>query len=278
MFGSIQLPVHKIAVNNINNIKNINGTSNPIINTENNKPEKTNSNEGTSMQYNANMDVMLNSLNRIKMNEDAIKKIGCPALLPLASSCKNKGMAVINGVNVSLKSLNTELNKIMHNQNLSQEEIEEKIALINAKQEAIIKEAETKIETIEKISDLVSNLVGPFMQLKGSGIDTNTLTEMIKNLLGSINTAPSSLSDAKNAEDVEKLSKKNIKNIFGEKPDDLASKYTTELDKKIDKAQQKLNNQETKPEEKNMLKIEISVYNTQKKFFNDLFKQFSNIK
>ncbi len=235
----------------------------------NNQDEYIETTYGEDINY---MSAIYDTVTQMAMNEASIKQVGCTALQPAARSCTNKATAIAANIGNSLKSLDAEIQQISQNKNLSQEEIESKIALINAKKEALIEEGEAKINAIGKLSDAVLNLIGPVMQLKGTGADISVMTEMITELLGSINTSSSSLSDAKNVDEVKKMSENNMKNIFGSDKDTMSAKYINELDKRIDEAKKKLKSKDIDAQEKEKLKTEIEVYTIQKKCFKDLFK------
>ena len=87
--------------------------------------------------------------------------------------------------------------------------------MIKSKKESVIKEAEKKVSLLEKISDKLTQMAPAFLQLKYMQVDTTELTKPLMSLINGIDTAPSNLKNARNPQDLQKISMENMNNIFG---------------------------------------------------------------
>ena len=213
--------------------------------------------------------------NTISQNEKSLGDIGCVALKSIASKAKNKVTNVSESALGVLKGLASDLKKVLNDKNLSEEEKESKINMIMAKKDAIIAEAEAKADALLKISDMLTTLLPAFLDLKSMGINTDEFTESLITMIDSINVAPSNLNDAKNPDDVKKLSKENLKNIFGANSKDFVQKNIQKFDIKIDKLKEKLTNKDLSKQEKTQAQAELKVCKEIRNFFAGFSKQVS---
>ncbi len=213
--------------------------------------------------------------NTISQNEKSLGDIGCVALKSIASKAKNKVTNVSESALGVLKGLASDLKKVLNDKNLSEEEKESKINMIMAKKDAIIAEAEAKADALLKISDMLTTLLPAFLDLKSMGINTDEFTESLITMIDSINVAPSNLNDAKNPDDVKKLFKENLKNIFGANSKDFVQKNIQKFDIKIDKLKEKLTNKDLSKQEKTQAQAELKVCKELRNFFAGFSKQVS---
>ncbi len=243
------------------------------------KDEKSIEDIETKLQYDKQIYAGLTNLYEVSasiaQNEKSLGDIGCVALKSVASKAKNKLSNINQSALSALKRLSGDLNGILNDKKLSEEEKESKIKMIMAKKDAIIAEAEAKADALLKISDMLSTLVPVFLDLKAMGINTNEITEALTGMIDSINVAPSNLNDAKNPDDVKKLSKENLKNIFGNNSQNFVQKNIQKFDSKIDKLKEKLANKDLSNQEKTQAQSELKAYKKLRNFFEGFLKQVS---
>ena len=85
--------------------------------------------------------------------------------------------------------------------------------LLEAKRDAVLKEANENILAVVKITDAFLDIAPMFLQLKSMGVETNEIVATLSDLISSINDSPSNFKQAKDLNELKDL-KKTSKRIY----------------------------------------------------------------
>ena len=261
-------------------VKNTGNVNNKVLNSKNSTVsihgDKILQNKDVSLSSSDMFAVLSDASQRIADNANNLKEMGVPALQSVAVTVSNKAVNIISSASNECFKYDGELNKILEDSSLSPDEKKSKISLIKSKKESVIKEAEKKVSLLEKISDKLTQMAPAFLQLKYMQVDTTELTKPLMSLINGIDTAPSNLKNAKNPQDLQKISMENMNNIFGKDSQEDLQKLIKNIDKKIDKKEYQMNDKFAdyfvrvrNPEVIKVLKIQKQLYTELAAMFKD---------
>lgn len=209
-------------------------------------------------------------LRNIFIVKGVLHQNGGTALEPMAEKLCSKGQALVRNSIAAIDGLNEELKALQNNKELSPSEIESKTKLIQAKIEAVEKEAGAKIGILDTLASALPSLIGMVKEMQENGIPLDTLTEIFDKITENMSSAPSNLKGAENSDDLNKLLQNNMKNLLGSDSTEKTEALTKDLDKKTEVAQDKLKNPDLSKEEKDKAKIELKIFRKQKNIIQDL--------
>ncbi len=261
-------------------VKNTGNVNNKVLNSKNSTVsihgDKILQNKDVSLSSSDMFAVLSDASQRIADNANNLKEMGVSALQSVAVTVSNKAVNIISSASNECFKYDGELNKILEDSSLSPDEKKSKISLIKSKKESVIKEAEKKVSLLEKISDKLTQMAPAFLQLKYMQVDTTELTKPLMSLINGIDTAPSNLKNAKNPQDLQKISMENMNNIFGKDSQEDLQKLIKNIDKKIDKKEYQMNDKFAdyfvrvrNPEVIKVLKIQKQLYTELAAMFKD---------
>lgn len=211
-----------------------------------------------------------NVRNRIATVIKTLDDRGSYALKGVASAAGEKVKAIEEKLYSAFDGLNNEIVKISGDKSLTKEEKAERIALIEKKKEALIKEASSKSKILEKIASSTLEMASFFTMLQAADANTNELTNVMKNIINSIDSSPSNLKKIENIEELKKATEENMKNILGKGTEEKLKKSLDDIDKKVEKRKYKLADQFTNYSDRLRMDEELKVFEEEKKLIYDL--------
>ena len=235
-------------------------------------------NQVTNINSNIDKSAIYDDLSVMGNTYKALKDIGCTPLVSISMSILQKANGIIKNIDNALNALSQEVNQL-YNQDLTEEELNEKLELIKAKQDAIIQEGETKTSALAQIADLLMDLAPPIMELKSMGGSSEIIYSVINDLVGSISTSPSEIKDVKNKQDVQEQLKKNKKNIFGNDTEMKLKSQIQNLEAEIETREKSIKeDKDIDSKKKDLYKLENKIFIGQKKCLENFLKKVESIK
>lgn len=207
-----------------------------------------------------NTNALSDNVLKIAENKKILKDIGCTPLTGVAESGFGKAKSISENLKNTLKGFYTELNSILQDEKLSETEKKEKIKLLEAKQEAVIKEANTKILALLKITDTLLRIAPTIIQLKEQGLDTKEMTDSLTELVNKVDSQPTKFNNSKDIDEVKELGNDKIKNLFGNNTEKMFKEEIDKYKAKENELKTKLNNKEISNEERKKLETELKAY------------------
>lgn len=213
---------------------------------------------------------LFNISSKTAMNAKTLKEAGATALTPSAEKITNKCGNIIKNVARGINALYKELSDLMKDKSLSPDEITKKKEIIEAKIQATIKEAQTKMSVLLKLSDALIEFMPLVEQMKKAHMPASKLTEFVDKMINGIDVSNSSFNGAESAKDVQKISQKNMKNILGENSDKMLKETEKDTEKNVKELEAKLKDEKTPEGEKEKIKIQLEFFKIQKNLVKNL--------
>ncbi len=216
------------------------------------------------------------SLDDIGNNKKVLKDIGCSSLANLADKAISKVDNINNSVQYALSGFESELNTILNDTTLTSDEKKSKVKLLEAKRDAVLKEANEKILAVVKITDAFLDIAPMFLQLKSMGVETNEIVTTLSDLISNINDSPSNFKQAKDLNELKDLKKDKQKNLFGNNSLDKLKNKADSYKEKEKEIKEKLSNKNINKEEKEKLQCQLQLNKEMHRLFESLYKQLEN--
>lgn len=211
------------------------------------------------------------------MIKGVLNKAGASNLEPMADKLIKKGSAIISDSVGVISALGEELKALQNNKDLTPEEIESKQKTIQAKIDAIQKEAGAKLNILDTLASSLPSMIGLAKEMQENGISLNVLFEVFDKITEGMSTKPTNFTGANSVDEVTKISQDSLKNILGPDSNDKLKSMDAGLDQKIKDTRKKIDDPQVSPEEKAKAKVELKIYNLQRQLVKNVASQLSSI-
>ncbi len=235
---------------------------------------KSNSTDSTTdrltAQYITEMAPAMDLTDKMINNVDILSKLNANELTSVALSASSKANSIISSLKSAISGYVSELAMVMNNPSLSDAEKERKIKHLVDKLKAAADEATSKVSELYLISETMVSLSSTVAALRGTGFNVSEFTNLLKEMLSTVNTKPSDLSEAQNKTDMYDIIDKNKKLMFGEQAASKMQTQADKADKSIKNLEEKLKKYDLTREERKRIQSELVFLKAEKNLLEAL--------
>lgn len=206
----------------------------------------------------------------VSENAQLLSCTGASDLASIAFTCSSKCFSIVNSLKSTIANYSAELTTLLNSTILSEEELSYKINLITLKMKALIEEANGKVFDLLNLTKLLKSMASTFIALQKQGVNTSELVASLKELVTTINTKPSDLSEATNKDEIKDKINENKAINYGNNTQQNINQNISNEDKNIKEIENKLKNKSISDKEKESLKKELLIHKALKRLYESL--------